>query len=179
MLVVHPADFAPVCTTELGAAARLEPELAARNVEMAAVIADAVDSHRRWIADIEETQHVKVSFPLIADADRRVSELYDAIHPEADAKIAVRSVFFIDPEKRIRAMITYPTITARQFDEILRVFDALQLADAHAIVTPANWGPGDDCFVDPRIANDEVKERFPRSRNGGRPYVRVTPAPKP
>ncbi len=151
VLFSHPKDFTPVCTTELGTVAKLKAEFDKRNVKVIAVSVDDVDSHKKWIGDIEETQDTKMNFPILGDADRKVAKLYDMIHPEANDTLTVRSVFIIDPNKKIRAIITYPASTGRNFDEILRVIDSLQLTDYHSVATPANWKDGDDCVIVPSI----------------------------
>lgn len=174
----HPKDYTPVCTTELGVVARLKPALEKRNAKALALSIDPVDSHRGWIKDIEETQDVKLNFPIVADADQSVSKLYDLIHPEIDAKITVRSVYFIDPNKKIRTIVTYPPSTGRNFDELLRVLDSLQLTDNHAVATPANWKDGDDCVIVPSITDpEEIKRRFPKGHREIKPYLRLTPQP--
>ncbi len=178
ILFSHPKDFTPVCTTELGYAAKLKAEFDKRNVKMLALSVDPVDSHRGWISDIEDTQSTKMNYPIIADSDRKVSTLYDMIHPEANDTLTVRSVFFIDPNKKIRAMITYPASTGRNFDEILRVIDSLQLTDNYSVATPVNWKDGDDCVIVPSIQDPEVlKQKFPKGYKVIRPYLRLTPQP--
>ena len=178
LLFSHPADFTPVCTTELGATAKLKAELARRNVKPLAVSVDTVDSHQRWIADINATQATEVNFPILADPDRKVATLYDMIHPNALANLTVRSVFFIDPNKKIRATITYPASTGRNFNEILRVLDSLQLTDSHSVATPANWEHGQDVVIVPSLTDPaELARRFPKGFEAVRPYLRVTPQP--
>lgn len=178
VLFSHPKDFTPVCTTELGLVARLKPEFDKRNVKVIAVSVDDVDSHKRWIVDIEETQKVKMNFPILGDADRKVSTLYDMIHPEANDTLTVRSVFIIDPNKKVRLIITYPASTGRNFDEILRVIDSLQLTDNYQVATPANWKDGDDCVIVPSLQDPEViKQKFPKGYTALRPYLRMTPQP--
>ncbi|HKJ88726.1 MAG TPA: peroxiredoxin [Gammaproteobacteria bacterium] len=178
VLFSHPADFTPVCTTELGRTANLRNDLARRNVKALALSVDPVASHREWIRDIEETQGAEVDFPIIADHDRKVAELYDMIHPSADATATVRSVFVIDPHKRIRLTLTYPASTGRNFNEILRVIDSLQLTDAHQVATPVDWKPGDDVVIVPSLTDgDEIRSRFPRGYRAVRPYLRLTPDP--
>ena len=178
ILFSHPKDFTPVCTTELGYAARRRADFDKRGVKVAALSVDPVDSHHGWIGDIEETQDCKVSFPIIADQDRKVSALYDMIHPEADDTLTVRSVYFIDPNKKIRAIITYPASTGRNFDEILRVIDSLQLTDNHSVATPVNWQDGDDCVIVPSLQDPEVlKQKFPKGYRVIKPYLRLTPQP--
>ncbi|WP_295551695.1 peroxiredoxin [uncultured Pseudacidovorax sp.] len=178
VLFSHPADFTPVCTTELGKTAALGGEFAKRGVKPIAISVDPADKHKDWIGDINETQNTTVNFPILADADRKVAELYDLIHPNASATATVRSVFIIDPKKVVRATITYPASTGRNFDEILRVIDSLQLTDSHKVATPANWKDGDDVVIVPSIQDpEELKARFPKGWNAVRPYLRVTPQP--
>jgi len=179
VLFSHPADFTPVCTTELGLTAKLEDQFATRNVKVIALSVDPVDSHRKWIADIDDTQHTRVAFPIIADPDRKVSTLYDMIHPNASATATVRSLFVIDPAKKVRLIITYPASTGRNFDEILRVIDSLQLTDHHAVATPGNWKPGEDVVIVPSLTDpDEIRRRFPKGHTAVRPYLRLTPDPR-
>lgn len=178
VLFSHPADFTPVCTTELGLTAKLKDEFAKRNVKVIALSVDPVDKHGEWIKDINETQNTVVGFPIIADADRKVSELYDLIHPNASTTATVRSLFVIDPAKKIRLTITYPASTGRNFDEILRVIDSLQLTDSHSVATPGNWKDGDDVVIVPSIQDPEViKQKFPKGYKAVRPYLRLTPQP--
>lgn len=178
VLFSHPADFTPVCTTELGKTAALGGEFAKRGVKPIAISVDPVDKHKEWIGDINETQNTTVNFPILADADRKVAELYDLIHPNASATATVRSVFIIDPKHVVRATITYPASTGRNFDEILRVIDSLQLTDSHKVATPANWKDGDDVVIVPSLQDPaELKERFPKGWNAVRPYLRLTPQP--
>jgi alkyl hydroperoxide reductase subunit AhpC len=178
VLFSHPADFTPVCTTELGLASRLKPEFEKRNVKMLALSVDPVDSHKRWISDIEETQNAKMNFPILADADRKVSDLYGMIHPNANDTQTVRSVFVVDPDKNVRLTITYPASTGRNFDEILRVIDSLQLTSYHSVATPANWKDGDDCVIAPKLQDpDEIAKKFPKGYKALRPYLRMTPQP--
>jgi alkyl hydroperoxide reductase subunit AhpC len=178
VLFSHPKDFTPVCTTELGLVAKLKSQFDKRNVKVVALSVDPVDSHKRWIGDIEETQHTKMNFPILGDADRKVSSLYDMIHPQANDTLTVRSVFVIDPNKKVRAMITYPASTGRNFDEILRLIDSLQLTDSHKVATPGNWKDGDDCVIVPSLTDEnELKQRFPKGYNALRPYLRMTPQP--
>ena len=178
ILFSHPKDFTPVCTTELGRAASLKPEFDKRNCKMVAVSVDDVPSHTGWIGDIEETQKTSMNFPILGDPDRKVASLYGMIHPNANNTLTVRSVFFIDPKKKVRAMITYPASTGRNFDEILRVLDSLQLTDQYAVATPANWKQGDDCVIVPSLQDpDELKKRFPKGFKALRPYLRMTPQP--
>jgi alkyl hydroperoxide reductase subunit AhpC len=178
VLFSHPKDFTPVCTTELGRASNLKEEFDKRNVKMIAVSVDKVDDHKRWIGDIEDTQNAKMNFPILGDADRKVAKLYDMIHEEASDTLTVRSVFIIDANKKIRAMITYPASTGRNFGEILRVIDSLQLTDNHKVATPADWRDGDDCVIVPSLTDpEEIKKRFPKGYKELRPYLRMTPQP--
>jgi alkyl hydroperoxide reductase subunit AhpC len=178
ILFSHPADFTPVCTTELGRTAALSGEFAKRGVKPIAISVDPADKHRQWIPDINETQHTTVNFPILADADRKVSDLYDLIHPNASATATVRSVFFIDPKKTIRATLTYPASTGRNFDELLRVIDSLQLTDSHKVATPADWKDGGDVIIVPSLQDaDEIARRFPKGYKAVKPYLRVTPQP--
>lgn len=178
VLFSHPADFTPVCTTELGLTAKLKPEFDKRNVKAIALSVDPVESHTAWIKDIEETQKTVVGFPIIADADKKVSNLYDMIHPEQSATATVRTLFVIDPNKKIRLYITYPMSTGRNFDEVLRVIDALQLTDAHTVATPGNWKDGDDVIIPLTVQDPEVlKQKYPKGFTAERPYLRVTPQP--
>ena len=178
VLFSHPADFTPVCTTELGYTAKLKQQFDQRNVKVLALSVDPVDSHKKWINDINETQSTTVNFPIIADADRKVSELYDMIHPNANATMTVRSVFVIDPNKKVRLTITYPASTGRNFDEILRVIDSLQLTDKYSVATPVNWKDGDDVIIVPSLQDPEViKQKFPKGYKAIKPYLRVTPQP--
>jgi thioredoxin-dependent peroxiredoxin len=178
VLFSHPADFTPVCTTELGLTAKLRDEFDRRNVKVIALSVDPVDSHLKWIEDINATQGTLVSFPIIADANRKVSELYDLIHPNASTTATVRSLFVIDPAKKIRLIITYPASTGRNFDEILRVIDSLQLTDSHSVATPGNWKNGDDVIIVPSLQDpDTIKQKFPKGYVAIRPYLRTTPQP--
>jgi thioredoxin-dependent peroxiredoxin len=178
ILFSHPKDFTPVCTTELGRAANLKTEFDKRNVKMIAVSVDAVADHQRWIGDIEDTQKASMNFPLLGDPDRKVAKLYDMIHPEANDTLTVRSVFIIDPNKKIRAIITYPASTGRNFTEILRVIDSLQLTDGYKVATPVDWKDGDDCVIVPALQDPkELSERFPKGFTAIRPYLRMTPQP--
>lgn len=175
VLFSHPADFTPVCTTELGLTAKLKDEFAQRNTKVIALSVDPVDSHRRWIGDIEETQDTRINFPIIADADRKVSELYDMIHPNANATLTVRSLFIIDPAKKVRLIITYPASTGRNFDEILRVLDSLQLTEHEKVATPGNWRPGDEVVIVPSLQDpEEIQRRFPQGFRAPKPYLRLT-----
>lgn len=178
VLFSHPADFTPVCTTELGYTAIVSGEFEKRNVKVLAVSVDDVDSHNRWIEDINDTQKTYVNYPILADADRKVATLYDMIHPNADATATVRSVFVIDPQKKIRLTLTYPASTGRNFDEILRVIDSLQLTDSHSVATPVNWKVGGDVIIVPSLQDEAVlKEKFPKGYVAVRPYLRITPQP--
>ena len=178
VLFSHPKDFTPVCTTELGYTAKLKDEFAKRNVKVLAVSVDPVESHKGWVGDIEETQGCAVNFPILADPDRKVADLYDMIHPNANDTLTVRSVFVIDPKKKIRLILTYPASTGRNFDEILRVIDSLQLTDNHKVATPVNWKQGDDVIIVPSLQDaDEIKRRFPKGFKAVKPYLRITPQP--
>ncbi len=178
VLFSHPKDFTPVCTTELGATAKLKGEFAKRNVKVLAISVDDVDSHNKWLGDIDETQHTHVDFPILADPDRKVADLYDMIHPNANDTLTVRSVFIIDPKKKLRTSFTYPASTGRNFDEILRVIDSLQLTDSHSVATPANWKNGDDVIIVNSLQDPEViKQKFPKGYKALKPYLRVTPQP--
>lgn len=179
VLFSHPADFTPVCTTELGLTAKLKDQFAQRNVKVIALSVDPVDKHGQWIEDINRTQHTQVGFPIIADADRKVSELYDLIHPNASTTATVRSLFVIDPAKKVRLIITYPASTGRNFDEILRVIDSLQLTDHHSVATPGNWKQGDDVVIVPSLQDPEViAQKFPKGYTAVTPYLRLTPQPE-
>jgi alkyl hydroperoxide reductase subunit AhpC len=177
VLFSHPADFTPVCTTELGLTAKLKPEFDKRNVKAIALSVDAAEKHVEWIKDIEATQKTVVGFPIIADADKTVSTLYDMIHPNQSAA-TVRSLFVIDPQKKIRLTITYPMSTGRNFDEVLRVIDALQLTDKYTVATPGNWRDGDDVIIPLTVQDEEViKQKYPKGFKAERPYLRLTPQP--
>ena len=179
VLFSHPADFTPVCTTELGLTAKLKDDFEARNVKAIALSVDPAESHKKWIDDIEQTQDCVVGFPIIADADKKVANLYDMIHPEQSTTATVRSVFLIDPNKKIRMTLTYPMSTGRNFDEILRVIDALQLSDGYSVATPGNWKPGDTVIIPLTIQDpEEIKKKFPQGYEAPRPYLRMTPHPK-
>lgn len=178
VLFSHPKDYTPVCTTELGAVARLKSEFEKRNVKPLALSVDDVESHQGWIKDIEETQNVALNYPILADPDRKVSDLYDMIHPNSLNNLTVRSVFIIDPEKKLRLTFTYPASTGRNFDELLRVIDSLQLTDNYSVATPANWKDGEDCVIVPSIQDpQELEEKFPKGYNAVKPYLRLTPQP--
>ncbi|MDE3022739.1 MAG: peroxiredoxin [Pseudomonadota bacterium] len=178
LLFSHPADFTPVCTTELGKVANLNEEFAKRGVKCIAISVDPLESHKSWVKDINETQNTNVQFPIIADPDRHVAKLYDMIHPNALATQTVRSVYFIDPNKKLRAQITYPASTGRNFGEILRVIDSLQLTDSHQVATPADWQQGDECVIVPSIKDpEEIRQKFPQGYRQLKPYLRMTPQP--
>jgi len=177
VLFSHPADFTPVCTTELGMVASLKPEFEKRNVKVIGLSVDPKDSHEKWAKDIAETQGSELNFPLLADADRKVAELYDMIQPNADATMTVRSVFIIDPNKKLRLTLTYPAATGRNFDELLRVIDSLQLTDNEKVATPANWKDGDDVVILPSISNEDADKLFPKGYKELKPYLRMTPQP--
>jgi thioredoxin-dependent peroxiredoxin len=178
VLFSHPANFTPVCTTELGLTAKLKDQFAARNVKAIALSVDELGNHAKWIEDIQQTQYANVDFPILADADRKVSTLYDMIHPNANATLTVRSLFVIDPNKKVRLMITYPASTGRNFDEVLRVIDSLQLTDSHKVATPGNWQQGDDVIIVPSLQDpEEIARRFPKGYTALRPYLRMTPQP--
>lgn len=179
VLFSHPSDFTPVCTTELGLTAKLKEAFAQRNVKVIALSVDPLDSHYSWISDINETQLTQVNFPILADVDRKVSSLYDMIHPNANATLTVRSLFIIDPAKKIRLIITYPASTGRNFDEIIRVIDSLQLTEHHKVATPGNWKPGDDVVIVPALQDlEEINRRFPKGFKAIKPYLRLTPDPR-
>jgi len=177
ILFSHPADYTPVCTTELGTVAKYKAEFDKRNVKIAALSVDGLESHNAWINDINETQHTVVNFPIIADEDREVAMLYDMIHPNADDNLTVRSVFVIDPDKKVKLTLTYPASTGRNFDELLRVIDSLQLTTYHKVATPANWNNGDDCVIVPSVTNEEIPAMFPKGYTEVKPYLRMTPQP--
>jgi len=179
ILFSHPADYTPVCTTELGFTAKLKDEFEKRGVKAIALSVDDVDSHHGWIKDINKTQNTSVNFPIIADQDRKVSTLYDFIHPNASETLTVRSLVIIDPNKKVRLIITYPASTGRNFHEILRVVDSLQLTDNHKVATPANWQQGDDVVIVPSLKDEEeIKQRFPKGYKAVTPYLRLTPQPE-
>ena len=173
----HPADFTPVCTTELGRTAQLKEEFARRDTKVIAVSVDDLDSHKSWINDINETQSTTVEFPIIADSDRKVAGLYNMIHPNASTSVTVRSVYFIGPDKKIKAIITYPASTGRNFNEILRVIDSLQLTANHSVATPADWKQGEDVIISPAVKQEEVEAKFPKGHKVIKPYLRYTPQP--
>ncbi len=178
ILFSHPKDFTPVCTTELGYVAKLKPEFDKRNVKAIGLSVDAVDSHRKWADDIRETQGYALNFPLIADSDRKVARLYDMIHPQHDELYTVRTVFVIDPKRKIRLTLTYPQTAGRHFDEILRVIDSLQLTDAHSVSTPVNWQSGQDVIIVPSVSDADAEGRFPLGWYAAKPYLRLTPDPR-
>ncbi len=177
VLYSHPADFTPVCTTELGRTAALKEEFAKRNAKIIALSVDPLEDHMKWLGDIEETQNVKMNFPIIADEDRKVAELYDMIHPKADEKFTVRTVFVIDPDKKIRLTLTYPPSTGRNFHEILRVIDSLQLTDSYSVATPVDWEEGEDVVISPSLSDEEADKKFPKGYEKVKPYLRMTPQP--
>jgi thioredoxin-dependent peroxiredoxin len=177
VLFSHPADFTPVCTTELGKVAKIKSEFARRNVKFLAVSVDPLDSHRRWVNDINETQVCTMNFPIIADPERKVATAYDMIHPNADTTATVRSVFIIGPDKKIKLTLTYPASTGRNFAEILRVIDSLQLTAKHKVATPADWEHGEDCIVLTAVSDDDAAKLFPRGVRKIKPYLRYTPQP--
>lgn len=177
ILFSHPADYTPVCTTELGTVAKLKPEFDKRNVKVVGLSVDPLDSHNGWISDINETQGTTVNFPIIADSERTVADLYDMIHPNALNNLTVRSVFVIGPDKKVKLTLTYPASTGRNFDEILRIVDSLQLTSEYSVATPANWKDGDDCIVVPALSDEEAEAKFPKGFTPVKPYLRVTPQP--
>ena len=177
ILFSHPADYTPVCTTELGYTSKLKSEFEARDTKVIALSVDGVEDHQNWIKDINETQNTEVQFPIIADKDRKVSELYDFIHPNASATATVRSLLIIDPNKKVRLIITYPASTGRNFNEIIRVLDSLQLVDSYKVATPVNWKNGEDVIIPPSISTDEAREIFPKGVTEIKPYLRYTPQP--
>lgn len=177
VLYSHPADFTPVCTTELGRTAALKPEFEKRNVKVLALSVDPLDSHFEWIKDIEDTQHISMNFPIIADEHREVAELYDMIHPNATEKFTVRTVFVIGPDKKVKMTMTYPPSTGRNFHEILRVIDSLQLTAYHSVATPVDWEHGQDVVIAPAVSDAEAGVKFPKGYNKVRPYLRITPQP--
>jgi len=177
VLFSHPKDFTPVCTTELGYVARCKPDFEKRGVKVIGLSVDPTDSHKRWASDIEETQGTALNFPIIADPDHKVAELYDMIHPEISDVFTVRSVYVIGPDKKVKLMITYPASTGRNFDEILRVIDSLQLTAKYSVATPVNWKDGDDVIIVPSISDEAAKEKFPGGWKAPKPYLRITPQP--
>ena len=177
ILFSHPKDFTPVCTTELGYMSKLKPEFDKRNVKVLGLSVDPLDSHTGWVGDIEETQGAKLNFPLIADSDRKVADLYDMIHPNASDTMTVRSVFVIGADKKVKLIITYPASTGRNFDEILRVVDSLQLTANYSVATPVNWKDGEDVIIVPAVSDEDAKGKFPKGWKALKPYLRVTPQP--
>jgi thioredoxin-dependent peroxiredoxin len=179
ILFSHPADYTPVCTTELGLVAKLKSEFDKRNVKPIALSVDSAESHNGWVCDINETQGTTVNYPILADADKKVSELYGMIHPNSSTgnTLTVRSVFIIDPSKKLRLTLTYPASTGRNFNELLRVIDSLQLTDNYSVATPGNWTDGGDCVVVPSIPTDEARQKFPKGVTEVKPYLRMTPQP--
>ena len=177
VLFSHPKDFTPVCTTELGRVAALKPEFDKRGVKVAGLSVDPVSDHVRWASDIEETQGTGLNFPLLADPDRKVSELYDMIHPNANSTLTVRSVFVIGPDKKVKLTVTYPASTGRNFDEILRVIDSLQLTANYSVATPVDWKDGQDVIIVPSLSDADAKEKFPKGWKAVKPYLRITPQP--
>jgi alkyl hydroperoxide reductase subunit AhpC len=177
VLFSHPKDFTPVCTTELGEVAKLKPEFDKRNVKVLGLSVDSVDDHRRWSGDIQETQGTALNFPLLADPDRKISGLYDMIHPNASDTLTVRSVFVIGADKKVKLMITYPASTGRNFEEILRVIDSLQLTAKYSVATPVNWKDGQDCIIVPAVSDADAKQKFPKGFRTVKPYLRITPQP--
>ncbi len=177
VLFSHPADFTPVCTTELGQVAKLKSDFEARNAKVIALSIDPLDSHKEWVLDINETQQTEVNYPIIADEDRNVAELYEMIHPGEAEKFTVRSVFVIGPDKKVKLTLTYPPSTGRNFDEILRVLDSLQLTANHSVATPVNWQQGEDVVVSPGIKTEDIPARFPKGHTVVKPYLRYTPQP--
>ncbi len=177
VLFSHPADFTPVCTTELGMTAKLKNEFDKRNVKVMAVSVDPLNSHYEWVKDINETQHTQVNFPIVADENREVATLYDMIHPNASEKATVRSVFIVGPDKKIKLTLTYPASTGRNFNEILRVIDSLQLTAYHSVATPANWEDGGECVIVPAVKDEDIPAKFPKGHTAVKPYLRLTPQP--
>ncbi len=177
VLFSHPKDFTPVCTTELGMVAKLKPEFDKRNVKVVGLSVDGIESHNAWVGDIEETQGTALNFPLIADSDRVVSDLYDMIHPNANDTLTVRSVFVIGADKKVKLIITYPASTGRNFDEILRVIDSLQLTANYSVATPVNWKDGEDVIIVPALSDEDAQAKFPKGWKALKPYLRVTPQP--
>jgi thioredoxin-dependent peroxiredoxin len=178
VLFSHPKDFTPVCTTELGEVARLKPEFEKRNVKVAGLSVDPLASHRSWANDIEETQGHALNFPLIADPDREISDLYGMIHPKANDTLTVRSVFVVGPDRKVKLMITYPASTGRNFEEILRVIDSLQLTSQYSVATPVNWKRGDDVIIASSLSDEDARKRFPDGWKAPKPYLRIVPQPK-
>lgn len=177
ILFSHPADYTPVCTTELGKTSQLKPEFDKRNTKVIALSVDGIENHKGWISDINETQNTEVEFPIIADQDKKVSELYDFIHPNASATLTVRSLLIIDPNKKVRLIITYPASTGRNFTEILRVLDSLQLVDDYGIATPVDWKDGEDVIIPPAVSQEDAEKKFTKGVKVVKPYLRYTPQP--
>ncbi|TGL63625.1 peroxiredoxin [Leptospira sarikeiensis] len=177
ILFSHPKDYTPVCTTELGYVSKIKPEFEKRNVKVLALSVDPVDSHKGWISDINETQNTTVNYPIIADADKKVSGLYDMIHPNASETTTVRSVFVIGPDKKVKLTLTYPASTGRNFDELLRVIDSLQLTANYSVATPANWKHGEDVIIVPSVSDEDAEKKFPKGFKKIKPYLRYTPQP--
>jgi thioredoxin-dependent peroxiredoxin len=177
ILFSHPKDFTPVCTTELGYVAKLKPEWEKRNVKVVGLSVDSSENHDVWSADIEETQGAKVNFPLISDPDKKVSDLYDMIHPNASDTVTVRTVFIVGPDKKVKATLTYPQSAGRNFDEILRLVDSLQLSAKYSVSTPVNWKEGEDVIIQGTVSDDEAKTKFPKGWKAPKPYLRLTPQP--
>ncbi len=177
VLFSHPKDFTPVCTTELGMVAKLKPEFDKRNVKVMGLSVDPVESHHRWESDIAETQGTAVNFPMIGDADRKVSDLYGMIHPNANDTMTVRSVFVVGPDKKVKLTITYPASTGRNFDEVLRVIDSMQLTSKYSVATPVNWKDGDDVIIGSAVSDEDARQKFPNGWNAVKPYLRIVPQP--
>ena len=177
ILFSHPADYTPVCSTELGKTSQLKPEFDKRNTKVLALSVDGIENHKGWISDINETQNTEVEFPIIADQDKKVSELYDFIHPNASATLTVRSLLIIDPNKKVRLIITYPASTGRNFTEILRVLDSLQLVDNYGIATPVDWKDGEDVIIPPAVSQEDAEKKFTKGVKVVKPYLRYTPQP--
>jgi len=177
VLFSHPKDFTPVCTTELGAVAKLKDEFTKRNAKVLAVSVDPLDSHNKWVADINDTQGTTVNFPIIADPDKTVADLYGMIHPNASDTVTVRNVFIIGPDKKVKLMIVYPQSAGRNFQEVLRVLDSLQLSAKYSVSTPADWKDGDDVIIMPAVSDEDAKQKFPKGFKALRPYLRLTPQP--
>ncbi len=177
ILFSHPRDYTPVCTTELGAVAKMKSEFDKRNVRVMAVSVDPLDSHQGWVCDINETQKTTMNFPIIADPDKKVAQLYDMIHPNVDDTATVRSVFIIGPDKKVKLTLTYPASTGRNFLELLRVIDSLQLTAKHKVATPANWMDGEDCIISPSVKDEDIAANFPKGHRRVKPYLRYTPQP--
>ncbi|MFH6995776.1 peroxiredoxin [Flavobacterium sp. FlaQc-48] len=177
VLFSHPADFTPVCTTELGTVANYVPEFKKRNTKVIALSVDGLESHKEWIKDINETQNTTVNFPIIADEDKKIATLYDMLHPNASEKFTVRSVFVIGPDKKIKLTLTYPASTGRNFEELLRVIDSLQLTANYSVATPANWKDGEDVVITPAVPDSDIPAKFPKGHTAIKPYLRITPQP--